>query len=379
MPRIVLLIPAFIAATGFIFFLQGCGTAAAPAGESIGYSTNITYGGTGSAYSAILNNDLTFTITKKASTSATTVDLTVTGTFTRLTSGILELTVSTSSDTTNGPAVGDKAYALDVPGYIMMLKPMSSSGGEIVPMVATGTCPSADFSAKWVIMQDSGTSSNYSTEGLVGSFSYATASTLGTVGATTYMSDGTSNSGSAQNLGVLTCSSGVGTFPVMNGSSPELYFTSAGGAIVRVAQGGGRVQAIAAVPSATLSISDFAGTYVGLAFDEGDTSDGATNGGTKPVSATLNSSGTGTGAVITNVTNNTLSTTQTANLTLSQLSTAVDGVLKMTIDSGTAQSTVCVAAKAIGGTTQNVIFCSGASPGGGNTKLRSYLLVTKRS
>jgi hypothetical protein len=356
---------------------SSCGSSVT-AGAAVGYASDVTYGGTGSAYTANVKSDLTFTITKKASVSATTVDLTVSGTYTRLSSGILQLTVTSSSDTTNGPSVGAKAYALDVPGYVFMLKPIGSQGGEIIPMVATGSCPSADFSGAWVMMQDSSTSTDYTTQGLVGSFNYTQSTTSGSVGATKYLSDGTSSSGSAQSVGTLTCTNGVGTFPVMNGASPEMYFTNGGGAIVHVVPSVGQTQSIVMVPSAALNVSDFAGTYIGLSFDEGDTTDG-TGGSTLPISVTLNSAGTGTGAVITDVTNNTLSTTMTATLTLAQLAAPVNGVLKMTINSGVAQNTICSAAKAIGGTTQNVVFCAGKSPAGAATKLRSYLLVTKRS
>ncbi len=354
-----------------------CGTST-PAGSAIGYSSNVAYGGTGSAYSANLNADLTFTITKKATVSATTVDLTVGGTFTRLSSGILELTVTSSSDTVSGPSVGAKAHALDVPGYVLMLKPIGGQGGEIIPMVAVGSCPSADFSGAWVMMQDSSTTTDYTTQGLVGSFDYTQSSTTGSVGANKYLADGTTSAGSAQSIGALTCSGGVGTFPVMNSASPEMYFTNGGGAIVRVAPSVGEAQSIVMVPAAALTVSDFAGTYLGLAFDEGDTADGS-GGSTQPVSVTLDAAGAGTGAVITDITNNTLSTTMTATVALSQLTSPVNGVLKMTLNSGSVQNTVCAAAKAIGGTTQNVIFCAGKSPSGANTKLRSYLLVTKRT
>lgn len=267
-------------------------------------------------------------------------------------------------------------YWIDVPGYVFMLKPMNSNGGEIVPMVAVGSCPTADFAGTWVTMQDSSTTSNYSTQGLVGTFNYTASTTTGSVGADKYTSAGATTTSSAQSLGALTCSGGVGTFPESGGGTPELYFTNAGGVIVRT-HGGGNQQGIAAVPSTALTVSDFAGTYVGLSFDEGDTSRGA-NGGTRPVSVTLTAGGTGTGAIIDNVETNALSTTQTATLTLSQLSPAVNGALRMTIVGGSTENTVCAAAKAIAGTSQNVIFCAGASGGGGNTKLRSYLLTTKR-
>ncbi len=368
----------FFAASAVLVFIvvQGCG-AAAP-GAAIGYSSTVSYGGSGSAYSATMNPDLTFTITRKASTTATTVDLTVTGTFTRLASGILELTVGGSTGA-EGPTVGDKAYALDVPGYVMMLKPMSDSGGEIIPMVATGSCPTADFAGTWVMMQDSNTSGNYSTQGLVGSFNYTSATNTGSVGATKYVADGTSSVGSTQSLGALTCTGGVGTFPASGGGTPEMYFTNGGGVIVRV-EGGGQSQGIAAVPAAPLTLSSFAGTYVGLAFDEGDSS-GATAGTTQPVSVTLDAAGVGTGAVISDVVNNTLSTTMSATIAVSQLSPAVNGALKMVLTptAGSPQTTVCAAASSLGGTSQNTIFCAGESPSdGSNAKLRSYLLVTKR-
>jgi len=85
-----------------------------------------------------------------------------------------------------------------------------------------------------------------------------------------------------------------------------MFFTTAGGVVVRIS--GTPSQAIVAVPSAALTVASFAGTYVGLAFDEGDTSNGSA-GSTQPVSVTLAAAGTGTGALITDVNTNALSTT----------------------------------------------------------------------
>jgi hypothetical protein len=360
------------AALAFVL-IQGCGAS----GASIGYSSTVSYGGSGSAYTAVLNPNLTFTLTKKALTTSTSAELTVSGTFNRLTSGILALTVTSSSDTTNGPAVGAILNAIDVPGYVLMLKAIGSTGGEVVPMVATGTCPSADFAGTWVKMQDTSTTNNYSTDGLLGTFAYTHSGTSAALGANQYRFDGTSFTPGAQSLGAYTCSSGVGTLP-NSGNTAEMYFTSGGGAVVRV--NSVPAQAIAMVPSAALTVSSFAGTYVGLAFDEGDTSSSSA-GSTLPISVTLAAAGTGTGAVITNVSTNALSTTQTATLVLSQLSPTVNGALKLAITpaSSAVQNTICAAATAIGGTTQNVIFCAGTSPSGTTAQLRSYLLVTKRT
>jgi hypothetical protein len=126
------------------------------------------------------------------------------------------------------------------------------------------------------------------------------------------------------------------------------------------------------VNSAALTVSDFAGDYIGLYFDEGNTSDSGSSvsgGVTKAVSATLASGGTGTGAVLSDIVAGTRDSNQSASLTLANLSTPVNGIAKMTVGS---QSYICVAAKS----PSKMIFCASPSSNG-NQYLNSYLLVQK--
>ena len=46
---------------------------------------------------------------------------------------------------------GEKAYALEVPGYAMLLKPLDS--GQLISMVSAGACPEEDIEANWVIVK----------------------------------------------------------------------------------------------------------------------------------------------------------------------------------------------------------------------------------
>ncbi len=380
---------AAVAASATVF-TPSCGSSAVG-----GYTAKVTYGGSGSFWKATLDPTVAygsrstngaFEITHSDSITSTAALATFKGYFERLDSGFLRLTVGECSETSTGncPAAAEitagtvQAYALDIPGYVLILKPIGSSGGDIIPMVAIGACPSADFNGAYVVMQDSNTGTpNYSTEGLVGTVAFTASNSSIAVNASTYTAAGGAGSGSSANTMTVTCSEGLGSV-----SGAEMMFTNAGsgGAIVHTGGGTSHSQAIILVPSVALTVSDFAGDYIGLAFDEGDNST-ESGGSTKPLSATLVAAGTGTGAVMDDVVTGAASTTQTANLTFANLSTPVNGVALMTISGGgPTQSRVCVASKNVASSGQNVIFCSGPGMSGGavsSAKQASYLLVSK--
>ena len=107
------------------------------------------YSGPGSKWDITFHDNGSFGIDKYASASSTTSDFTVTGTYTDLSSGFKKLTVGAVTGT-GGPSVGDLAYGLEIPGYVFVLKPLS--GDQIIPMVISGTCPTADFTDNWVMV-----------------------------------------------------------------------------------------------------------------------------------------------------------------------------------------------------------------------------------
>ena len=56
----------------------------------------------------------------------------ISGTYTTLDSGLLKLTV-TSSSGTDAPSEGEEGYALHIPGFVLMLSPVGGEG-DLVPV-----------------------------------------------------------------------------------------------------------------------------------------------------------------------------------------------------------------------------------------------------
>jgi hypothetical protein len=82
---------------------------------------------------------------------------TVWGSYDRLDSGFLSMTVD-SADGTDTPSAGEQAYALDIPGLAFVLHPQSEDSDkgsdELHVMVAAGECPTGPMDGNWVMMKD---------------------------------------------------------------------------------------------------------------------------------------------------------------------------------------------------------------------------------
>ncbi|HUP57791.1 MAG TPA: hypothetical protein VM598_10090 [Bdellovibrionota bacterium] len=318
-------------------------------------AANYTYGGAGSNWQATLNGDGTFTITESDS------GMTATGTYETLSTGFLRLTVSSASGT-GAPSAGDQALALNVPGFVFLLKPLGD-GSPIIPMVPIGTCPSANMTANWILTETNSDISLNTTEGF-GTFTY-TASTGAVALPTKYAIDNTSLG--AGTIGTFTCSGGVGTLS----GGEEMWFNPSGGAIVH----GGSGDIILAMTQATVgSAAALNGNYSGLVFSN--------NGGgddTFPVMGTL-SGGTGTFTQVTNVATGTLGT-ESATLSFSAVDSPsagfVDGNLAVTADATNPMQ--CMVTLNANGSGKNVIMCLGEEPGtaGGVNNVYTLLLVQR--
>ena len=86
-------------------------------------------------------------------------DMEISGTYTTLDSGLLKLTV-TSSSGTDAPSEGEEGYALHIPGFVLMLSPVGGEG-DLVPMLYSGTCPTENFNINYM-MASRGASGNMS-------------------------------------------------------------------------------------------------------------------------------------------------------------------------------------------------------------------------
>lgn len=243
-----------------ILILQSCGN---PSGVGTSTSTTTGYNGPGSEWTSSVSNSV-YTINM----SDTGVSLSINATGTSLSTGHTKLTVNSATATgTTAPSVGDVAHAIEVPGVAFLFKPTSSTS-ETVAMVKSGSCPTADFEANWII---GGRDFNASTKSTAtatdkdwsGDISWNTTSGQA-IFSSQFSMETTTNLLSANQTQTLgTCANGL----VQSAdNSIKVYFTQAGVAIVTTNKGTTDESHIIAVPKATLSTipslyDDYAGFY----------------------------------------------------------------------------------------------------------------------
>lgn len=321
-----------------------------------GGSGTRSYKGPGSNWSAVLNSNGTFTLEESDSS------LELSGTYTTTDAGFRKLTVEESSNT-GTVSVGTQAYAIDIPGVVMLLKPITT-GSQIITMVKSGACPTADFTANWfVTKKDVG--ANASTMEVAGTFAYTHSNTSAEL-PNMYRADGT-NLGD-NDFGTVTCTDGIVTLT----NQAKLFLTNNGSAIVRTfgsdnTEGGTDDGIIVAVPSASLSaVSDLDDNYVGLLFsgDAGDETpiNASLSGGTLTVEEVDPDTGASQGVIGTG-----------SGFTVNSPTT---GFMKGTATVSTTGDVICSSTIDVGGSGKNFIFCVGEDPAD-NTELFNILLISK--
>ena len=332
-----------------------------------------SYTGPGSEFGIVLNGDGTFVVTKKSSIGGTTT-LTVNGTYSRLSTGFVKLTV-TSSDPVDQVPAGETAYGLEIPGLAFLLKP-AGSDANIIPMVVSGDCPTADMSMNWIQVETddsqiaTSTSSDY-----YGTFTYTHSTTSASLPAK-YNLVNTTSLGSSS-IGTLTCSAGTATV-----SGADMFLTGQGGAIVHTNTSSTSADGmIVAMPNGTLTTTTaLEGSYSGLVFDKAQTSSGSNANRIFPVSVTLTAS---TSTTITGVATKfsdveTLPTVASdATLSLTSVDSPSAGFIRGTITiASSTTNLVCMAKTDVVGSGKNMLFCIGQSPNS-STKHFNILLVSR--
>jgi hypothetical protein len=350
-----------VVTAGFVA-LNGCGSGTLP---------TYSYGGPGSAWTATLRDDGTFTITH-ADDLDSAVDLTVTGTYSRLTSGFVKLTV-TGSVGADGPSNGDEAYGLEIPGFAFLLKPIGEDS-NLIPMVATSACPTTNFALNWIVTdkEDSSSASSTSSD-FFGTFAYNATTGVSTLPSKYALGGPYTSLGSGTIDGAAACADGIIEF-----TGGAIWLTSQGGALVHApGSGPSNDQVIVAMPQTAITdTSSMGGEYAGLVFDKSESSGGRIY----PVAATATETSgsvlTLTGTKITDVDTGTTSA-DSVTITTTALDSPSNGFIKATIQAGLDSGVMsCMAAKNVVSSGKNMLFCVSQSPGD-NTKMFNLLLVSK--
>ena len=313
-----------------------------------GNTTPKKYSGPGSKWDVTFNGDGTFGIDKYASASATTTDFTVTGTYTDLSTGFKKLTVGAVTGT-GGPAVGDLAYGLEVPGYVFVLKPLS--GDQIIPMVISGACPEADFTDNWVLVNMPASASVASTD-ISGTFHYDYATATPSL-PTKYTVAGTALG--AGTIGTGSCSKGLMTI-----GDVEMYLTDSGGAIVHTNLSNPTESSFifGFKQKAITDINSLDGNYAGLVFNES----AASGDQVKPVKLTC-SAGVCTGNQLSDVETG-ATTGTTVTLTLNTPDSPSSGLVLGTASAGSSTGNIiCMVDKDAASSGRNIVSCAGQDPG----------------
>lgn len=324
-----------------------------------GLPDTISYTGPGSFYDMSMNNvDNTFTLVVKDSFSDPTL-FTITGSFVRHATGFLTLSVGevTPADAMDAPTAGDSAQAFEIPGYAFILKPVGDDS-KIIPMLVSGACPTEDFTANWVIAQnDDSKDASDAMQDWFGTFQYTHTTTTGEVTKKFSLAAPTVDLGSPNTLTTSSCSGGFLQLDEM-GNDINMWLTANGGAMVNTSSTGGDNSTILALPAQAVELADLAGVYSGLVVD--NSSDNDEN--VSPVKLTMNADGTGSGALMTDIVNDSVEPSG-ADISLVASPGNGDGWFTGTIAFGMATGTLaCTANTDVASTGKSALFCIAQSP-----------------
>ncbi len=355
--------------------LLGCSGSSTDTATS---SSGQDYNGPGSKWDLSLNNDGSFHIDHRPDINSA-IDYTVDGTFIRQASGFVTLDV-TAGTGVDAPAVGSQAWALEVPGYALMLKPVDSD--QLISMVKSGECPTADFNANWVIVkQDSSggnADANNANRDFAGQFSFDFETQTPSLPIKKSLAGSFNNvTGGGIDPGAVTCVDGIMRIP-----GALMYLTANGGAIVHT-NGGTEGDSsddsfIFGLAQKTITnVNEADGDYAGMLFDD----NGIDGSKINPVSLSC-ISGTCTGTIVNDVTSGALSS-DSVTITLSGSvneigGTSMNGFLTGTISDGQGGTgnMICMLDPDAVNSGKKIVSCVGQSPGDVNDMF-NVLFVSK--
>lgn len=342
----------------------------------------ITYTGPGSFYSAVLNSDGTFEIEIREQYSDVDPELTVTGMFEPLDNGVLELTVGGFEPASaDGPENGEKAYGVEALGYGLFLLPLG--GDEMIPMLASGGCPTADFDANWIVAQ-AGEGENDQKNAMnedqdfFGVFRYDHDTLTATL-PKTYALGGDFNDLGPGNFPdiELDCENGFLPVPADEESDSDpinFWFSEIGGVMVEAQEESEeegeyvRNSTIFALPSDANTVADLEGTFRGILFESDPDADEGIDPDNFFIEITFNTDGTGVGYPVTSVNPWTVEAGEAGTIELEAFVAAGDGWYKGTLvtesEGGEAVANIgCTFTANISGTTNDILLCVGQSSG----------------
>jgi hypothetical protein len=222
------------------------------------------YSGPGSNWDIALNDDGSYAVSRSQMPGMDS-NLSISGVFQQTASGFVSMSIDASSGA-EAPAQGETAWALEIPGYALLLGSVNTSDEHFVTMVDGGQCPTSDLSGNWITVRASANDDTSSSgSGFFGSLDYNRS--FGTTVQTSRFALTNGNPGQGEySLGNEFCRDGIVT-----SSTSDIYLAPNGGVTVHVdAADLDDGKFIFALPRTTIdSIADFDGSYAGVLSDEG--------------------------------------------------------------------------------------------------------------
>ena len=345
-------------------FIAACGGSSNVPLPDTGPGTVASYNGPGSKWDYELYDDGTFMVTRRDDVDSP-IDLTVEGDYEVTTLGFVLMTVTGASGT-DAPSPGDTAWALEVPGYALMLKPIGPSSDQMIPMVVSGDCPTDNLTGNWVIVRKRDTADATATDAdYFGSFAFDIAQGLGQLPDRFALSDGFPSQGMST-LQPGSCANGI-----MNEADALMYLTDNGGAIVHTnLSDPAEASFIFALAQKQLtSVADMDMEYAGILFD-----DSAAGDKIVPVSVAC-TGGICSGNFVDDVANNTVGNTQFTLDLFGTLNAPVTGFITGEVSSeGNTGNLACMTDADVLGSGQQMMSCVGQAPGD-NTRMFNIILA----
>jgi len=318
-----------------------------------------TYSGPGSFYTLKLKSNNRFNITI-ADNFGEEIHTEISGRYKTLSTGFLKMRV-TKVDSTDpsAPEEDDVFFSLLVDGMAMFVRPVNAT--QVIPMILTGECPAADFTANWFLAQDNDLDKGYTSLGkeVAGQFNFDFETQTLSLDETVYAGDHSTTSNEFAVDIDANCEDGFvqTVFPeeVEVDSQLNVWMTANGGSIVQIIEEGLPYISLMALPQQTMtSISDFAGDYAALLFVE----DAEEN--IKPMSVTINSDGVGTANVLDDVEEGTV-TGDTATITLNgDINSPLPGMVTGTVSQGADSGSMICSTNITN--EKHILLCVGQEP-----------------
>lgn len=154
---------------GLLF--AGCNKEEKPADPIPQPEGSTAYSGPGSVFSLDLGTDGKFKLLLSEAAGAPT-DMSLGGTYERY-RGFVIMKIDVSEGA-SAPPVGAEIVGLEVPGFLTALMTQFDGHPAMIPMLASGTCPTEDLTMNWLKVQGLGTrDASSSTEAWFGTYTYS--------------------------------------------------------------------------------------------------------------------------------------------------------------------------------------------------------------